>query len=256
LVFATGTQLHGIGLTTASSVLVANAEISGDGPWSVASGGLTVQDSVIHDFAGFVADAPLTLLRNTVFNCAQAAACATARAPAGTLTVRYTDFKDAPGGALAAVPNGGTCPAAAIDVLSSTFSRSGIAIRNDCLSDSSKVIHATFDSNTTGVQYAGGAGHELRNSVFTANVQASVCNSATFATNDTNMDNANTNGLGCVSSNAPADPAYVLPQASDLRLLPGSTARESAFNTSLDVNRAAPGTAFGAPDRGGQESPL
>lgn len=261
LVFPTGTQLINAPMSfTANGAMVANVEISGSTPWTVSgSGNVQVRDSTVHDFAGFTASAPLTLLRVLMFNCPPGAPCATARGPAGWLNLRQADIRDAPGGGIRAMPaaTGGSCPANVLDVETSTFLRAGTAVRTECPS-STRVVHATFQASSTGVEYAGPASaqHLLLNSIFSSSGTAASCGASSF---DGGSHVLSGNGSdGCAAgdpSNIIADPMFLVP-AADLRLEPFSPARDSAVDAGVDVNGVAPGLVFGAgPDRGGRESP-
>jgi hypothetical protein len=142
-------------------------------------------------------------------------------------------------------------------VESTTFTRTGTAIQEDCTSGS-RVVHATFHANGVGISYSGGTANVLQNSIFSANTTATSCGSATFTAQDYNLTSGN-GADGCAgagSSTTSGDPLYFIPEASDFRVRPGSPARDSAFDLGLDLTDAAPGSFFGAgPDRGGRETP-
>jgi hypothetical protein len=215
---------------------------------------------VVHDHAGIFANGPLTLRRVLMLRCASGAACATSTGPAGLIRALFSEFVDAPGDALRiqpASPNG-TCPATAVDVQSSTFTRASIAINDDCTSGS-RVWHSTFHANGTGIEYVGGSANDLRNNVFSGNTTATTCAAATFS-NGKDYNLLFGNGTdGCVVGDAntlTGDPLYFIPEAGDFRIRSTSPAFDSATNLSLDVNDVGPGSFYGAgPDRGGRETP-
>jgi len=256
--FASGTQLVGNPLPlNGNGAVLANADLSGNAAWNATSNA-TIQDSVIRDGASLSTNGSLTLSRVLAFNCPAGSPCARNSGTAGTLRVLFSQFLDAPGGALQV--SSGSCAVNAVDVLGSTFTRTATGIRDDCTSaSSSHVLHATFHGGGTGVSYAGGSGHVLEDSIFSSEANATSCGSATFATRDFNLLFGNTSD-GCLSTSDPntlsGDPAYFLPEIGDLRDRSTSPARDSAADAGLDVNGNAPGLFFNAgPDRGGHETP-
>jgi len=257
--FASGTQFVGNPLPlNGNGAVLANADISGNANWNVMNNA-TIQDSLLRDGASLSTNGTLTLSRVLAFNCPAGSPCARNAGAGGTLRALFSQFLDAPGGALQVGPGG--CAANAVDVLGSTFTRTATGIRDDCTSaSSSRILHATFHGGGTGVSYASGSGHVLENSIFSGEGNATSCGSATFTTRDFNLLFGNTSD-GCLSIADPgtlsADPVYFLPEIGDLRDLPTSPARDSAADGgSLDVNGNAPGLFFNAgPDRGGQETP-
>lgn len=258
--FASGTQLVNNPITfNGTGALLANADLSGAATSNVLFP-TTIQDSVVRDGATIFTDDVLTLSRVLALHCPAAGACVQAVGPTGLLRVLFSQFLDVPGDALQITPamSGGPCPANAVDVLGSTFTRVSTGIRDDCTSTSS-ILHATFHGGGTGIAYAGGAGHVLEDSIFSSNATATSCGTASFTFRDYNLlfGNGSDGCLGVTDSNTlAADPVYFLPEIGDLRDRANSPARDSAADAGLDVNDTAPGLFFNAgPDRGGQETP-
>lgn len=215
---------------------------------------LTFLDGYIHDGAGFTVGGPFTLERTRMARCTPSCLVLPAL---GTprIVVRQSEVTDVAGAAFDIV----SCdPAAGLDVQSTVFIRNSTAIQLGSSCPATTIRNSTFRANGTGVSYGGGAGHVLRNNIFTSQTaSAASCGSATFVNRDYHQLFGNASN-GCVAADPntiASDPLYVLPASDDLRLQSTSPAKDTGIDLGFDLNGPAPGNFIGAaPDRGGRET--
>lgn len=242
-------------LQVTATVRVAGLDLVGSTTPSVvqSSGDLTLTGVTFRHAAGLVVQGSAELEQVAMLGCTTD--CLTDQSGSG-LSLRFSELSGGSGvNGLVLESCGAGAPA--VEVQTTTFARLRTGIRASC--DRALTIkHVTFDANQRGVEYAGGAGHVLENSVFTGQaVQAVACGTAGFAQRRSHLLFQNASA-GCIDGDpgtVSADPLYVYAPAGDYRLEASSPAIDSAVDLGLDVNGPAPGNAFGAgPDRGARES--
>jgi hypothetical protein len=252
-----GVVLHGAQFEVAAGTAVLSGlELTGAAALVVVREGaqLELVDSHLHDGPLVSVEGAATLRRVRMERCG--ATCVEVSKDTARAELLFSRFFDSPLGIRLAACAG---PAPLL-VQSSTFAglQQAIVAEVECTGPI-QVRHATFDDNGTGIQYRGGSGHVLRNSIFTRHtVRAAECGSASFLEREGHLLFANADD-GCLANDPAtlaADPLFLDPAARDYRPLSASPARDSATALpSVDVNGPAPGLFDGpAPDRGAEEA--
>jgi hypothetical protein len=220
---------------------------------------LDVLDSYLHD-TGIVSIGRLAVQRTRIENCS--GACITLNGPSAELSASGSSFRGAGSGyAIDAPQCVGIGDGYSLDLVANTFAGFATAIRvgPGCVRPA-RIVHQTFHGNDVAVHYLGGDGHVLRNNIFSAQMVTPVRGCAVSFAADARRDHllyANASN-GCLQDDPgilTINPQFISSGNGDFRLRYGSPAVDSAPDTGLDVNGAAPDAYQGAgPDFGGRET--
>jgi hypothetical protein len=247
-----------------SPITLIGVEIAGpNGKLTVPNGTrVHLVDSAVHDSPGVVVSDGYLAVERTRFDRCTGGTCITINGPlqAAELVVSQSSFSGTGSGyGIDSQQCARSSGSYSMDLISNTFTGFATAIRVGMQCDRpTRIFHQTFHGNGVGIDYLGGAQHELRNNIFTAHSISAVqgC-SVSFAARSDHLLDANASD-GCIGGDATTlrrNPWYVSTTGGDFRLRYGSPAVDVAPATGLDVNGAAPGAYLGAgPDYGGRET--